>query len=338
MRQLVEPPAQLLLDVLHRLVERRPRRDVVAVGVDLDPLQRPRRLARQRIKLGNLVDLIAEERDLPRPVLLVHRPDIERISLHPKGPPPKRLIIPLVLQRHEIRRHLPGVSGLALSQLERHRGISLNRPNAVNARHRGDNDHIIPLQNRPRGRVAHSINRFVDGALFLDVGVGPGDVSLGHIVVVVAHEILDGVVGEKALELAIELRCQRLVVREDQRGSLHCLDHLRHRERLARAGDAEKDLVELLVLYTLNEIGDRLRLVARRLVVRRDAEFPAPLELVPVALRPVRRPDIGGLRQRDRRHLLRLECGLRTFGDAGAAFMYRRRGRGRRLGRLASGP
>ena len=37
--ELVEPPAQLLLDAGHRLDQRRARRHVVRVGVDLDELQ-----------------------------------------------------------------------------------------------------------------------------------------------------------------------------------------------------------------------------------------------------------------------------------------------------------
>ena len=37
--ELVEPPAQFLLDAGDRLDQRRPRRDVVRVGVDLDEFQ-----------------------------------------------------------------------------------------------------------------------------------------------------------------------------------------------------------------------------------------------------------------------------------------------------------
>ena len=287
LRQHREPAAQLLLDVLHRLVQRRPGRHIVAVRINLDPLQRPRRLPRQRIKLRDLVDLLPEEGNLPRPILLVHRPHIQRVPLHPESSPSKRLVIPLVLQRHQIRRHLPRINRLPLADVKRHRRISLDATNAVNTAHGSDNNHIIPLQNRPRSRVAHAIDRFVDGAFLLDVGVAPGNVGLGHVVVVVAHEILDGVVGEKALELAIELGGQRLVVREDQRGALHRLDHLRHRERLARAGDAEQHLVQLVVLHALHEIGDRAGLVAGGLIAGRDAELAAAFELVPVAFRPV---------------------------------------------------
>ena len=51
----------------------------------------------------------------------------------------------------------------------------------------------------------------VDDRVLLDERVGRRDVRLGLVVVVVADEVLDGVVGEQLLDLAVELRRQRLV-------------------------------------------------------------------------------------------------------------------------------
>jgi hypothetical protein len=82
-------------------------------------------------------------------------------------------------------------------------------------------------------------------AVFFDIGVRARDVGLRLEVVVVADEILDRVVREEALHLAIELRGQRLVGREDQRRPLHGFDHLGHREGLSGTGDAEQHLVPL---------------------------------------------------------------------------------------------
>jgi hypothetical protein len=45
-------------------------------------------------------------------------------------------------------------------------------------------------------------------------------IGFGLVVVVVADEVLDRVVGEQRLELAVELGGQRLVVGQDQRGAL----------------------------------------------------------------------------------------------------------------------
>ena len=106
-----------------------------------------------------------------------------------------------------------------------------------------------------------SICSLIDGFL-LDIGVGARDVGLGLIIIVIGDEIFDGVVGKKALELAVELGGQRLVGGQDQRGPLRRLDDFGHRKGLARAGDAEQHLVALVRVDALDELANRLGLVA----------------------------------------------------------------------------
>ena len=92
--------------------------------------------------------------------------------------------------------------------------------------------------------MAHLVDLVVDGGVLLDVGVGRGDVGLGLVVVVVGDEVLDGVVGEELLELAVELGRQGLVVGEDQgRPAAAAAMTLAMVKVLPRAGDAEQDLV-----------------------------------------------------------------------------------------------
>ena len=105
---------------------------------------------------------------------------------------------------------------------------------------------VVALEQRPRRRVAHAVDLLVDVGFLLDIGVGARDVGFGLVIVVVGDEIFDRVVGKEALELAVELRRQRLVGREDQRRTLGRLDHFRHGEGLAGAGDAEQHLVALV--------------------------------------------------------------------------------------------
>ena len=71
---------------------------------------------------------------------------------------------------------------------------------------------------------------------------------------------------EERLEFLVELRRERLVVREDERGLADILDDVRHREGLARTGDAEKRLELLAVFETFGEFLDGFRLVARSTV------------------------------------------------------------------------
>ena len=87
------------------------------------------------------------------------------------------------------------------------------------------------------------VDLLVDVRLFLDVGVGPWDVRLRLVVVVVGDEVLDRVLREELLELRRELRRQRLVVHDHQGRALLTLDDLGHGEGLAAAGNAEQRLV-----------------------------------------------------------------------------------------------
>ena len=102
--------------------------------------------------------------------------------------------------------------------------------------------------------------------VLLDVEVGLRDVRLGLVVVVVRDEVLDRVLREELAELVAELRGQRLVVRDDERGPLELLDRPGHGRRLPGAGGAEHGLELVAPLDALGELGDRLRLVCRRVV------------------------------------------------------------------------
>ena len=124
--------------------------------------------------------------------------------------------------------------------------------------------------------MAHAVDLLVDRAFLLDIGVGPRHIGLGLVVVVVGDEILHRVLGKEALHLAIELGGQGLVRRQDQGRALQMLDDMGHGEGLARAGDAQQDLVALLALEPGDELDDGLGLVARGLVVGDDLEGHAP--------------------------------------------------------------
>ena len=49
-------------------------------------------------------------------------------------------------------------------------------------------------------------------------------------------------------------------------------DSLRHRERFSRSGDAEQDLMTVAAVETLDELGNRARLISRQLEVGDEVE------------------------------------------------------------------
>ena len=189
------------------------------------------------------------------------------------------------------------VEPVADLHLEGHRRVGLDRADTVDAGDRGDDDDVVALEQRARRRVAHAVDLLVDRRFLLDVGVGARDVGLGLVVVVVGDEILDRVVREEFLELAIELRGQRLVGGEDQRRALRLLDHLGHGEGLARAGDAEQHLGAVAVADAVDEVVDGGRLVAGRLEIRHHLDGDAAFGLFRPG-RAVRRPELAVLVQR----------------------------------------
>ncbi len=289
--ELVEPKLQLGLDRLDRLHQRRPRRHVMRVGVDLDEFELVLLVAGERIELLDILHGVAEQVHPPGAVFVVRREDVDDVAADAKGAAGKIGLGALVLQRHQIGDQLPLVDALALLQRKGHRGVGLDRADTVDARHRRDDDDVVALQQRPRRRMAHAVDLLVDRGILLDIGVGARHVGFGLVVVVIADEIFDRVVGEETLELAIELRRQRLVRRQDDGGSLRGLDHLGHGVGLARAGDAEQHLGAVVALDALDQFPDRGRLVALRLVFGLDHERLAAFGFLR-ARRPVRRPDL----------------------------------------------
>ena len=77
---------------------------------------------------------------------------------------------------------------------------------------------------------------------------------------------------KKLAELGAQLRGQRLVVGDDQRGALHALDDGSHRVGFARTGDTQQHLAGHAALHALCQRLDGLRLIALRLERRFENE------------------------------------------------------------------
>ena len=130
----------------------------------------------------------------------------------------------------------------------------------------------------------------VDGRFLLDINIAGRNVSLGLVVVVIRDEVLDRVVRKEALELVIELRRQRLVVRQNEGRTVDLGDDLGHGKGLAGAGDAQQHLVLLALEQAARELRNRRDLIALRLILRLQ------LELHKTPAQPAGRPKDGSRR------------------------------------------
>ncbi len=233
-------------------------------------------LASERIDRHQLVDLVTEQLDAQRRVLVrgVHLDDV---APHAETAAPELEIVALVLDFHELPQDLIAVDALPAREREQHAVVGFRRAQAVDARDARDDDDVAPLEERSGGGEPHPVDLVVDRRFLLDVGVARGNVGFWLVVVVVADEVLDGVLGEEALELLVQLSRQRLVVDHHERRPVHARDDLRHRERLAGAGDTEQHLVAIAANEALDElvlrpglitaqfeIGDQLEMIVDR--------------------------------------------------------------------------
>src|SRR5438128_4897443 len=252
---------KLDLDVLDRLEELLARRHEVPRRVDVHLVSLREHLAGERVELRDPLDVVAKKLDA-HGELFVRGLNLEggaadaELAAHQIG------VGALVLDVDEMPKDRVAANALAFVQADRHGAVVDRRAKTVDAGDRRDDDHVASLEQRPRRGVPHAVDLLVARAVLLDVGVAPGYVRLWLVVVVVRDEVLDGVLGEELLELAVQLRGQRLVVREYERGPLHLRDHVSDGVGFSATGHAQQRLMSKTVVDALDELGDRLRLIS----------------------------------------------------------------------------
>ncbi len=221
-------------------------------------------LAGQRVEGDDLLDGVAEQRD-PVGAVLVGRVDFEHIAAHPERPRREVDVIAGVLNLHQTAQHGLAPDFTADVDFEDRVRPRLGIARSVNARDRGDDNHVLAREQGGFRGDAQPLDLLVDVGLFLDVKVVARHIRFRLIIVVVAHVVFDRVAREELLELGVKLRRERLVVGEDQRRALSLLDDLGDGEGLAGAGRAEQNLVVITLVQPLDQLGNRGGLIARRL-------------------------------------------------------------------------
>jgi hypothetical protein len=271
--EVIETAEQLRANAVDRFLELLARRDVVRARIHRVALELIEDPAADGIDLRDRVHFVAEELDADRDALFVRGEYLDHVSANSERASVKIDVVALVLDVHQPAQQRVPPELFPLDDLDQEPFVRLGRADAVDAAHAGDDDHVRTREQRLRGRVAHAVDLVVDDRVLLDEGVGRRNVRFGLVIVVVADEIVDRVVREQVAHLAVELRGERLVRRDDQRGQLQALDHVRHRERLAAARDPEQRLVALAAIEPADQRLDGLWLIPFRGELASEAEL-----------------------------------------------------------------
>ena len=176
-------------------------------------------------------------------LLLVRGHQVDHVAPHPEAQAGEVVVVALVQHLGELAQKDLAPDRLPFLDLQRLSHVVLDRADAVNAAHARHHQDVAPRQEVLGGRMAHPVDVVVAARVLFDICVGPRYVGLGLVVVVIAHEILDGVVGQQAPKLGAQLGCQRLVRTEHQDGTLQLLDNPCHHVGLAAAGHARQHLL-----------------------------------------------------------------------------------------------
>ncbi len=247
--------------------------DVVDGGEDEHPVLLGENFAARRVNELQPVDLVAEELDADR-VLLVGGKHLDDISPDAEVTALEGHVVAGVLHAGQRQQHLAAVDGLAPAQGEHVIAVVARGAEAEDAAHRRDDDDVVAGEQVARGGQAQAVEVVVARGVLLDVDVALRDVGLGLVVVVVADEIADRVVGKQLPHLLVELGRQRLVVADDEGRLADALDDVGHREGLAGPGGSEQCLAPPPGGDALDEGVDRGRLVAGRGELADDLKRP----------------------------------------------------------------
>ena len=142
-----QPVGELELDALGGPLHPLRARDVVGGREDEDLLVLGDDLTRQRVQRHDPLDLVAEHLD-PDGELLVDREDLDGVAPHPERPAGEGEVVARVLHVDEAAQQLVALDGVADPELDHPVDVLLRGPEAVDARHRRDDDDISTGEQR----------------------------------------------------------------------------------------------------------------------------------------------------------------------------------------------
>ena len=264
---------QIELDHPDRLLDAFARRHEQIGRVNDHAFERFEPLSGHRIDQADHLDLVIEENH-PIALLAVSGENIDRIAVYTERGRPEIVLAAGVERIDQRVQQFVATDHIADFQLDRRGMEVLGIADPVYARHaRYDDDVVTAAQQRRSGAEPHFLDPFVDRQILFDKSVRRRQVSLGLVIVVIRDEIFDRILRKEVFELAVELRRKRFVMAHDQRRLIQRGDHVGHRKRLARTGNAEQRIVPATVPQRRHELPDRFGLIPGGAVFRYQFEI-----------------------------------------------------------------
>src|SRR5208282_1277957 len=110
--------------------------------------------------------------------------------------------------------------------------------------------------------MPESVYVIIDHGIFFYIGICGRDISFRLVIIIVAYEKLHCVLRKQLFEFTVQLRCQRLIVSYNKSRFVEIGNNMRNSKGLARAGNAEEDLMLEVLNYPFGQIIYSLRLVS----------------------------------------------------------------------------
>ena len=189
-----------------------------------------------RIERRNTVDLVVPELDaVGCPVKgFDSRKDIDRIAVYAKAATIELYFIIDIKGIHETAQQFIPVYPHPLFHMHHLFGKSSRVRHTIEAGdRRNDNDILPPRQQRSRCTQAEFIDLVINRQILFYISIRCRQVGFRLVVIVIRDEILDGIVREECLELAIQLGSEGFVMTQYQGRFLHFLDHIGDSESLS---------------------------------------------------------------------------------------------------------
>jgi hypothetical protein len=155
-------------------------------------------------KIGQAIHLVVEQGHPHRRLGAFRREDVDHVPLHPEHAALELHLVAGVLHLGEPAQDGALVQALAHAQVQDHAVVVHRVADAVDGRHGGDDDAVLPFQQGLGGRQPHLLDVLVDAGILLDEQVPGRHVGFRLVVVVIGNEVLHRVVREELAELGVQ--------------------------------------------------------------------------------------------------------------------------------------